>query len=650
MIQLFIDGKQAVIKDETSFKLSLENNFFTKTSSYSFDVELPMDAPENRAIFGDLNRRDVAKEYKELSTKLLADNITILSGTVTITQVTESSIKVQLLGESAAYHYGNKADKLYIDELPLGNWYSRTFGAYPGVDTNLTGSTYPIIDYLANELMGDPTAASFCNWVFNNGMWVAYPIYNSEADTICNHYLWRRFGTEANPIYALSLPYATPNSGERNGHPQFKLAVQPFVWYMCELIAEATGYTLSRDKNPLYLNDFYSRIFLANANINIECNKCLPHWTVNEWWEQIEKTFGVTMVLNDIDNSLSLIGRDTFLNSAYTTIDNVIDEYSTDISQETSQEDIASLNVGFADNDLWSQQELISDELLEFVEIVNCDTIADAKVHFDKSDAFKKIYQVGNRHFILLGRTIEQDVYGVKEVNLFRPRIVDEGKNSIDIELKFIPCTHAEYPTKIVSNTTDSVGYTDKSILDDASLPVTTMLSRPDKANIDWRSDEKDLNSKAQFSLKNIIFFDGEVPEKEDLQDIAFIAIHSPQIFESVETTLGNLDYPRGWIHDWKQYVINKDVITETTFGCGEGLSLNVINGQRTLGVETASSRSVKIKTTIKHCFKFITDKIPNTSEVFVINNKKYLCEKLEVSISNKGIDKLITGYFYELS
>lgn len=650
MIQLFIDGKPAVIKDDTSFKLSLENQFFTKTSSYSFDVELPMGTPENRAIFGDINRRDVVKEYKELSAKLLADNITILSGTVTITQVTESSVKVQLLGESASYHYGNKADKLYIDELPLGDWYSRTFGSYPGIDTNLTGSTYPIIDYLANELIGDQTATSFCNRIFNNGMWVAYPIYNTEADTICNHYLWRRFGTDSNPIYALSLPYATPNTGERNGKPQIKFAVQPFLWKMCEIIAEATGYTLPRDKNPLYLNDFYNRIFLANANINIECNKCLPHWTVNEWWEQIEKTFGVTMVLSDVDSSLNLIGRDTFLNSTYVYINDVVDEYSTDISEESSQEDVASQNVGFADNDQWSQQEQISEELLEFVEIVNCDTIADIKAHLTEDDAFKKIYQVNNRQYILFGRMIDSDLYNIREVNLFRPRIVDDEKESTDVELKFIPCSHCENATKIVSNATDSVGYTDKSLLNDASLPVTTMLSRPDKTNIDWHSDEASLNETAKFLLKSIIFLDGELPEKEDQQDIAYLAIHSPQIFESVETDLGNLNYPRAWIHDWKEYTFDGDTITETPHGINEGLSLNIIDGQRNLGNETATATSVKIKTTIKHCFKFVADKIPNTSDVFIINNKKYLCEKLEVSISSRGIDKLMTGYFFELS
>lgn len=643
MIQLFIDGKLAVIKDETSFKLSLENNFFTKTSSYSFDVELPMDAPENRAIFGDINRRDVAKEYKELPTKLLADNITIISGTVTITQVTESSIKVQLLGESASYQYGNKMDKMYIDELPLGNWYNRTFGSYPGQESQFSGSSYAIIYKLASELTGDPTATSFCNSVFNNGIWVAYPIYNTEAETICNHYLWRNF----NSNYALSIPYATPNSGERNGFPQVKFAVQPFIWYMCELIAEATGFTLKREKNPLYINDFYRRIFIANANINIECNKCLPHWTVNEWWEQIEKTFGVTMVLSDVDSSLDLVSRDTFLNKSYISIDNVVDEYTTDISQEDSQDDIALLNVGFAENDQWTLQELVPDELLDFAEIVNCDSIADIKTRLDEDDAYKKIYQCGGRHFVLFGRTLDYTIYNIREVNLFRPRIVNNDNNSIDTEIKFIPCALCTNSTKVVSNETDSIGYTDKSLLDNVS---TTMLSRPDKANIDWLSDEKDLNTKAKFRLKTIIFQEGDIPEKEDTQDRAFIAIHSPQIFDSIETTLGNLNYPRAWTHDWKEYMLNGDSIEEIPHGIDLSLSLNQIDGQRNLGNETAPTRSVKIKTTIKCCFKFIADKIPNTSEIFVINNKKYLCEKLEVSISNKGIDKLITGYFYEIS
>ena len=325
----------------------------------------------------------------------------------------------------------------------------------------------------------------------------------------------------------------------------------------------------------------------------------------------------------------------------------MVDEYTTDISQEDSQDDIALLNVGFAENDQWTLQELVPDELLDFAEIVNCDSIADIKTRLDEDDAYKKIYQCGGRHFVLFGRTLDYTLYNIREVNLFRPRIVNNDNNSIDTEIKFIPCALCTNSTKVVSNETDSIGYTDKSLLDNVS---TTMLSRPDKANIDWLSDEKDLNTKAKFRLKTIIFQEGDIPEKEDTQDRAFIAIHSPQIFESIETTLGNLNYPRAWTHDWKEYMLNGDSIEEIPHGIDLSLSLNQIDGQRNLGNETAPTRSVKIKTTIKCCFKFIADKIPNTSEIFVINNKKYLCEKLEVSISNKGIDKLITGYFYEIS
>lgn len=638
MIQLFIDGKPAVIKDDTSFKLSLENNFFTKTSSYSFDVELPMNAPENQAIFGNINRRDVTKEYQELPTRLLADNVTILSGTVTITQVTEDSVKVQLLGESAAYHFGNKMDKLYIDELPLGDWYNRTFPPYPaGTSTpDYTGSSYKMTSTFQSLI--DNNHSQWLNLLFNNGMWVAYPIFNTEAETMCNHYLFREYGES----YRLEMPYATPNSNTRNGKPQIKFAVQPFVWYMCEIIAEATGYKLSRDNNPLFQNEYYRRIFLANANINIECNKCLPHWTVNEWWEQIERTFGVTMVLSDSDNSLSLVGRDTYLSGNYVFVDNVVDEYSTDIEKEASQEDIVTQNVGFAENELFSLQEFIPDEIIKISKVRKFDSFADLRTYIQSNpDEFtndQTIYEAEGRQYIPTN-----EFESLVEVNMFRPRIVTENDN-IDIELKFVPCAYSDAEIKVVTNEIDNVGFKD-TLKFSLSAKV---LARPDKANIDWLTDEASLNVKANFKLNDLFFNEGEIPEKEDPQDIAYIAIHPDNYLEPINYING---WPRPWLHEICYWASNNNkwlssAITDAPYS----LSLIPIKGQINLASESINSTSIQIGATVKHCFKFIVDKIPNTSSVFVINGKKYLCEKLEVSINNKGIDKLITGYFFELS
>lgn len=648
MIELFIDGKPAVIKEDTSFKLSLENQFFTKTSSYSFDVELPLNIAQNRAIFGDINRIDVVKKHRELSAKLVADNITILSGTVTITQVTESSVKVQLLGESASYKYGNKADKLYIDELTLGNWFDRTFPAsYPGTEAlNPTGSTHGMLLFLQNYMSADYSLVE--NTLFKRFDWVAYPIYNTEADTICNEYVLR--SSASGP--RIEFPYRTPD-GQGNGAPQMKFAVQPFVWYMCELIAEATGFTLSRENNHLNQNDFYRRIFLANANINIECNKCLPHWTVNEWWEQIERTFGVTMVLSDTDKSLSLIGRDTYLNGQKIFIDKVIDEFTTDFEKEASVDDIVTQNVGFANSDIHSLQERISDEILDIAEIKKFETLTDLQL-FLKENWFdnkcqRYIFEAEGRQYIM------KPVFStLKEVNLFRPRIVTENSD-IDVELKFIPCSYTDYDAKIVSNNRDDDGCYLDELSDTKHVKI---LTRPDKTNFSWFMTDDEINNKANFVLNDLIFGDeSELPEKEDTQDVAYIAIHSPQIYDVVDS-LPIIKWPRAWLHE--EAFLNHseyDGLNPSAYDWGTlsltdasySLSLIPIEGQRNLASESINKSSIKIGATVKHCFKFISDIIPNTSAVFIIHGKKYLCEKIEVNITSDGIDKLMTGYFFAL-
>ncbi len=44
MTIIYLDG-QPVVASTKSIKLTSENTFFTKTSSYTYDVELPLDIP-----------------------------------------------------------------------------------------------------------------------------------------------------------------------------------------------------------------------------------------------------------------------------------------------------------------------------------------------------------------------------------------------------------------------------------------------------------------------------------------------------------------------------------------------------------------------------------------------------------------------------
>ena len=50
-----------------------------------------------------------------------------------------------------------------------------------------------------------------------------------------------------------------------------------------------------------------------------------------------------------------------------------------------------------------------------------------------------------------------------------------------------------------------------------------------------------------------------------------------------------------------------------------------------------------------QRCIKFLSDEIPDPTRIFIFHNKRYVCEKIEIQITEKGIDQVKTGYFYEI-
>ena len=46
---------------------------------------------------------------------------------------------------------------------------------------------------------------------------------------------------------------------------------------------------------------------------------------------------------------------------------------------------------------------------------------------------------------------------------------------------------------------------------------------------------------------------------------------------------------------------------------------------------------------------KFVTNDIPDPSKIFIFRNKRYICEKIEMNVTEDGIENEKTGYFYEI-
>ena len=46
---------------------------------------------------------------------------------------------------------------------------------------------------------------------------------------------------------------------------------------------------------------------------------------------------------------------------------------------------------------------------------------------------------------------------------------------------------------------------------------------------------------------------------------------------------------------------------------------------------------------------RFPSDRVPDPKDIFVFDNKLFLCSKLEVSVNDNGVEPLIKGFFYEI-
>lgn len=668
MIQLYLDGKLAIPKENQTIKFTTENSFFTKSASYTYDVELPLAQAENRRIFGFIHRMDQTKEPRVLTAVLIVDNVTVLSGTAHITSVTETAVKVQLLGEAASYNYGNKMDDTYIDSLDLGDWFMTTWpdGShwvgrgnagwyYYPADSHFKGTSNMVFSRARYTDDGKASDATLFDRIYNGTYpWVAFPVINSTADFKCNGYAYRFTDSGHSGKTEFWRGYVGERSNRRpTDNPVITSdAIQPFVWIMAEKIAAATGFTLSRADNALYTNPFFKRIFIVNANNMIECNKCLPHWSVNEWWSQLENTFGLVLSVDYAGKKMVLKQRSDHYRQRAATVclKNVVDEYTSDVDDET-QVDISVNNVGFADFDA-DPADLLDEYIMS-----NCDVNTDfnsiaelltwGKSQSDLTEYKGTLFKCKDgRHYIYT------EAEGFIEVNQFRPRLSDETED-IEIELKFVPARFVDSECEFFDYVRPGSGASGTQGKD---VPIGSfavqMLQVPDISEMDWYKK----NAYSEIDIESLLNEEEkETSATEDKTDVIYLAIMptnpGENITSSTELTTGGTYSGTIWHPRPRLRARVKASLSDTTPTTEDpqfSLSLIPIEGLSNLAANTING-SIVIGTKVRQCIKFIADSIPDPASIFLIHNRRFVCEKIEADIATDGLKKLLTGYFYEI-
>lgn len=659
MIQLFLNGQAVYTQENTPIKLVKNNPLFTKSGSSTFNINIPM-STQNVKVIGHLNRIDLSVSPITFTAKLVVNNRALIAGEAVITEITRENVKVQILAGTSLMNFQNKAETVYIDELDLGIWPMEYLG-------NSVKSTYGMFYLIWTEYVyrknkyNIRTAQEYLfDSLFGRNDWVAFPIYNETSEIMCNDWIFRHVVDEEEPDrdnVALEPIYSINGRYSEQGYPQVRFSIQPYLTTMIKKVFTALGYSV--DISSLQHDKLFSKIFIATANEDIFCNSALPHWTVSEFIEQLENFYGLVITVEETEKKVSIFTRSDFCNSSVCEIKEIFDEFTISCDED----DVVALdkNIGYEEVDPFTRIDTSISQHAQhkyyqtFQELLNDREEVGAQAYYEKYKGYLIHVEQPKESFIVIAPdTDETDNPWIRRVDYFKNR----GAADSDVTLKIVPvkCNY-EYQVDSYINGNIWDGYF--GYPDDRSIAFfyggIHRMSKPDVPLRAWTEPISSVTNNT-YITDIVAAINGEEDFTKDYKkdDLMRVAINAKICSRLKGMTLNHSYrtiyrfFPKPITYSWeKEYQYDYDYQEKQI---PDIYGLNLCDGIPTTSIATELiGKGPKIKPNKKYCIKFITDEILNPKCRFLIHNQIYLCERLEYTTKDSGMDKVVTGYFYKL-
>ena len=616
MIKLIIDGKEAVIKAGTSFKLTRMNPYFEDQGDFTFEVQLPLDGcAENLAIFGALHRAEVGLAgwaNKELPMHLIAPPVNVV-GVAKVMTVSEAEVKVQLLaGKSAVNDFGKDANgnDLYIDELDLGLKLENPntpVGFQEGYDKDHLFVTFPVRD--------------------GNGMIVNYPLWTFT--------LWR-------------------NQWRRGVCKYQNYAVQPYLTTVINAIFKALGYV---KKWSVFDTSWLKGVFVANNAQTSDVNDILPHWTVEEFFTELRNAFGVylevkrgTDVLGKSVKYVNLVSLTShYSGGADVVLEQVTDELTADIDHDENAKTTKEGNTDYEHESISGILRL-PDEVWQhaIIKTFNNESLLrlwvgqNIKTEEEKSTSKWLFVDLNlNRTYAYL-KSAKDGKFYLAQVDVFPPLIRNGAfykaatNREINTKLRIVPLQMAyqDFSCEYILNA------------DYDPLIKIEIANKLKGIPILMSSADSVVPDKQTYSVNGVINGDAESTTDETKKaDKLYVAFNPNVAWEKT-----------GEYFPYKVPLGINYLPTEDGFYLPLSLNTNIpqpfslrpsLNETESVGYNLEFMQS--IKTAVERQFLFLDDVDVDPTATYVIKGKRYACHKIEVTIDTNGVQPLKRGYFYEI-
>lgn len=642
MLALTLDGRKALLKKGTSFKFTVENPAFSDKGEYSFEVALPVaGCRENLLIFGSIIRPEQPCGRPTGSFTLLSPHLST-AGTYTVTEVTDTEVKVQLLAKRSEANFNAtdaKGNELYIDEMELGKCWD---GEWEEMDRDA-------YDYAPGEGgIGDTPTLDEAAWYFTNvhtplrdrlahggaegtSCWL-FPVAPAAGDAFDG----TRFnGANYHRVYhlngkALFVPdFGHKDAGATSVRRSGRLAPQPGLLDVLRRVLAAVGYVLDTKACGL----FFRNVMVVGCRFGIDIADLLPHWTVGEFFTEVCNFFGVVILFND-DGTAAVVKRADYYAASTEALQDVADGFTLNREEESQEEHSGTGNVDYE----WP----VADDMLrlpdEVWERANVKRFADLAA----LNAFAANLEPEEREqsdlllcddgegtawaFLQAGGSGE---WRLTRLDFFPPLLRDEGTRDIKTKLRIVPARMKELQWPYVTN---------------GRLPVLLSAGT--------------FHSESFFSVNNAVNPDSDAAsentavDKPDVMEVAFSGGGDVSFrFNEASGSSANFNVPLGVLVQRDEttnlpvYVTNFAFRDQSWQFPKEGpFRLDYLAKDGEYGIKAL------IDTSTAYEFDFFSNVAPDINSAFLIRGARYVAAKLEYTLSADSHSTLIHGSFYRLN
>lgn len=599
MIYCVLDGDRVYPSLSQNIKITRENPDLKDKGSYTLDVTFPLSIYENQVKFRHLNRIDVSMTSNDYESAVLyVDHIPVISGVGVITSVSNTEVKLQIMNANSEFKYASGFDKKYIDEI-FSWWNQNFFGKYlPGNPPKIEGTSF--FSLFWPTMINYSQAIQSQNHVGDASMGIYTPIYDETEGSIINE-------------IAVS------------GDVQIMInqECQPNLLYVMKTALAGMGYSADLSAIDVFP---WNRIYIVNTGC------ILPHWTLERFITEFKSFFGLSL---RFEGNKAIFGRIDYDAEAvsYECLDEFTSEYDDEGIQSNSTSNLKYNLFDSAEKTFYTE---IPDEVMKAFSVREYESETAMYAAFSTlTDAEKaqSIFSTPTGYFYARasGVTSMGGTFTLTRAGQFNKLVRDEENDDAE-ELGIVPVTMARMDVKFRRLTVDA---------DSSGLWPTGGFRTDDEADISviMPTAESEDSSSDNYSTVQQALEDGDSAEnssrsESERMEVFFLGTGTKS-FSALNNTITMASVGT-------DPTIDPDFKDNISFSLAKAAS-------GVLHVGQFHTRSNRVNGKNQRCFKFLCDGIPDPTRIYVFHNKRFLCEKIDIQVTDKGIDQIKTGYFYEI-